>query len=263
MFRNIILFPHRVGQNRPGVDKTPYFIKSLLHPNSKIFEPKVSQELYVNLYNLYSKNVLIEGPRVNIGGDHSMSIATVADSLRRYSDLKIVWMDAHPDINTYKASSSKNFHGMPLSILTGIESHSSLNFVNNFIAPSNILYVGIRDIDPFEQEIINKFDINIISVYELNNNTRKSWEKIDNFIGDKPVHFSFDVDVLDPKIMPSTGTAVENGLELEPCKEIIDKMKDKNLVSIDLTELNLTIGHVEERAQSIINFSYSFKKYIF
>ena len=63
--------------------------------------------------------------------------------------------------------------------------------------------------------------------------------------------------------MPSTGTAVSGGLQLETCKEIVDNMSRQNLVSVDLAELNLTIGHVEERAKSIINFSYLFKNYIF
>ena len=40
-------------------------------------------------------------------------------------------------------------------------------------------------------------------------------------------------------------------------------MSRQNLVSVDLTELNLTIGHIEDRAKSLINFSYLFKNYIF
>ncbi len=263
MFRNIILFPHRAGQRRPGVDKTPYFIKSLLHPNSQIWESPVNNHLHVNLYNLYQKNVLVDGPRVNIGGDHSMSIATVADSIRRYPNLKVVWMDAHADINTYEHSESKNFHGMPLSILTGIEKSSKLNFIKKTIDPENILYVGIRDIDPFEQEIISEYKMKNVSIEELHDDHHQAWKKISDFIGDNPTHFSFDVDVLDPSVMPSTGTAVPHGLQLETCKEIVDQMSRQNLVSVDLTELNLTIGHVQERAQSIINFSYLFKNYIF
>lgn len=263
MFRNIILFPHRAGQRRPGVDKTPYFIKSLLHPKSNIIDSPVNKNLHVNLYNLYQSNVLVSGPRVNIGGDHSMSIATVADSIRRYPNLKVVWMDAHADINTYEHSQSKNFHGMPLSILTGIEKSSKLNFIRKTIDPQNILYVGIRDIDPFEQDIISKYNIKRVSIEELHHDHIQAWNKIVDFIGSSPVHFSFDVDVLDPLVMPSTGTTVSNGLQLETCKEIVDNMSRQNLVSVDLTELNLTIGHVEERAQSIINFSYLFKNYIF
>ena len=57
-----------------------------------------------------------------------MSIATVADSIRRYPNLKLIWMDAHADINTYNESITKNYHGMPLSILTGIEKNMSLKF---------------------------------------------------------------------------------------------------------------------------------------
>lgn len=263
MFRNIILFPHRAGQRRPGVDKTPYFIKSLLHPNSQIWESPVNNDLHVNLYNLYQKNVLVDGPRVNIGGDHSMSIATVADSIRRYPNLKVVWMDAHADINTYEHSESKNFHGMPLSILTGIEKSSKLNFIKKTIDPQNILYVGIRDIDPFEQEVISEYKMKNVSIEELHHEHHQAWKKISDFIGNNPVHFSFDVDVLDPSVMPSTGTAVPGGLQLETCKKIVDNMSRQNLVSVDLTELNLTIGHIEDRAKSLINFSYLFKNYIF
>ena len=238
-------------------------IKSLLHPHSKVIETKVKHDLYTNLYNLYQNNVLIDGPRVNIGGDHSMSIATVADSIRRYPELKIVWMDAHADINTYNRSMSKNFHGMPLSILTGIESEPHIRFIKKYINPKNILYVGIRDIDPFEQDIITNFNMNVITIDELHDNTKNAWERISDFIGNNPVHFSFDVDVLDPSILPSTGTSVEHGLQLDACKNIVDNMIRKNIVSVDLTELNLTVGHIEERAKSIIHFSYLFKNYIF
>ena len=263
MFRNIILFPHRFGQKRPGVDKTPYFIKSLLHPHSNVIESSVNQDIHVNLYNLYQKNVMITGPRVNIGGDHSMSIATVADSIRRYPDVKLIWMDAHPDINTYEQSSTKNYHGMPLSILTGIEKSSKLNFIPKRIHPKNILYIGIRDIDPFEQEIISEYNMKVITIQEIHENPTTALENISQFIGNCPVHFSFDVDVLDPSIMPSTGTSVPNGLLLDPCKEIVDHMSRQRLVSVDLTELNLTIGHVEERATSLVHFGFLFKNYIF
>lgn len=264
MFRNIVLFPHRAGQKRLGVDKTPYFIKSLLHPHSRVLESPVNHELHTNLYNLYQKNVLIHGPRVNIGGDHSMSIATVADSIRRYPNLKLVWMDAHADINTYQASKSKNFHGMPLSILTGIERDPALKFINNHIVPRNILYVGIRDVDPFEKEIISKYKIKKITIDELHDDyNNNAWDEISNFIGNSPVHFSFDVDVLDPSVLTSTGTPVKGGLQLGPCKNIVDKMMSKNMVSVDLAELNLTIGHIEERAKSMVHFSYLFKNYIF
>ena len=160
-------------------------------------------------------------------------------------------------------SETKNYHGMPLSILTGLEEESSLNFVYRYLDFKNILYIGVRDIDPYEKEIVKKHKIKCITVDEIHSNVNKILCDINEFIGDSPVHFSFDVDVLDPSVMPSTGTPVENGLELEPCKIIVDEMLRHNLVSVDLTELNLTIGHVEDRARSLINVTHLFKKYIF
>ena len=118
--------------------------------------------------------------------------------------------------------------------------------------------------DPFEQDVIMKYKMKVITVDEVNDDyNNNAWDQISDFIGTNPVHFSFDVDVLDPSIIPSTGTAVDDGVQLEPCKNIVDKMMSKNMVSVDLTELNLTVGHVQERAKSIMYFSYLFKNYIF
>ena len=265
MFKNAILFPHRAGQQIKGVERTPFFLKGILQPHINQINTNVSlnNDLYTNLYNLYQKNVFVNGPRVNIGGDHSMSIATLADSIRRYNDLKVIWMDAHCDINTYEKSKTKNYHGMPLSILTGLEKKTPLNFINQTIDFKNILYIGIRDIDPFEREILEKYNIENISVEQIHNNTQDSIKKINSFVSNNPIHFSFDVDVLDPYIIPSTGTPVENGLQLDKCKIIIDKLLRKNIISLDITELNIDIGNVEEKTKSVVNLTHLFKNYIF
>ena len=60
-----------------------------------------------------------------------MSIATVSDSMERYADLRVIWVDAHCDINTYEKSSSKNYHGMPLSFLSGLDKNDSFDFIKN------------------------------------------------------------------------------------------------------------------------------------
>ena len=123
----LIYFPHRLGQTKFGVEKTPdYFKRMTLNPfvdvqcsNNLRFK---QENLIKNLRNLYTVNSRIGGEKINIGGDHSMAIATVADSLNRVkqNDLKLLWFDAHPDINTYNASETKNYHGMPLAYLSGL-----------------------------------------------------------------------------------------------------------------------------------------------
>ena len=63
------------------------------------------------------------------------------------------------------------------------------------------------------------------------------------------------------KVIPSTGTS--SRIKLEPCKKLLDNMLNTNLISVDITELNLDIGNVEEKSKSLINLTYLFKNYMF
>lgn len=58
---------------------------------------------------------------LTVGGDHSIGSATISGMIKKYQDLKVVWVDAHPDfVNPYiKGSPSQNYHGMPVSHLVG------------------------------------------------------------------------------------------------------------------------------------------------
>ena len=195
--------------------------------------------------NLYQENKKINEPKINIGGDHSMAISTIADSLNKHKNLKVIWIDAHPDINTYENSVSKNVHGMPLSYLTGLDSSEHFSFIKNKLPFDNLMYIGIRDIDEFEKDIIFKNNIKCLTVDDINNNNDQSIEKILNFINDDPVHLSFDVDGIDPSYIPCTGTDVPNGLNIDSTKNILDNIN--NIVNIDITELNLELGNDNDK----------------
>ena len=59
------------------------------------------------------------------------------DYIFRKDNLTLIWIDAHPDINTYKASISKNRHGMPVAMCVGLDKpwwnvSNKLNFENIF-----------------------------------------------------------------------------------------------------------------------------------
>ena len=192
-----------------------------------------------------------------------MSIATVAESLNRFpnNELKVLWFDAHPDINTYESSESKNFHGMPLSYLTGLCQNPDFSFINNKLNFDNLMYVGIRDIDDYERKVIDEHNIKYISCDEINNNVDQSLDTILNFIDNNPIHLSFDVDSMDPSIIPCTGTRYGNGLNLINTKKILDKLVDTNIVNIDITEINLELGNKEEREKTISNTLLLFNKY--
>ena len=55
---------------------------------------------------------------LTLGGDHSISIGTLAGMLSNYPDLGVIWVDAHADLNTPEISGSGNMHGMPVGLCT-------------------------------------------------------------------------------------------------------------------------------------------------
>lgn len=268
MIKNILLFPHSAGQNLIGIRNTPYILKGLIEKYRSNFynfhnvEVKNSinkiETLNVNLKNLYKKNNEVNGVRINIGGDHSMAIGSIAYTLNKHPNAKVIWFDAHGDINTHNESATKNVHGMPLSFLSGLTETTSkateteeykFDFIKNKLDLKNLIYIGIRDLDEYEKNIIKKKEIKVINVNEFNNKEIYStYLQIMDFIKDVPFHISFDVDSIDPDIIPSTGTSVKSGLLKFQTQTILRQlMRSKNLVNMDITELNISNDFSNEK----------------
>ena len=231
-----------LGQTKFGVKNTPNLVKKLIGKNKHYFNVNCNNNIFYNLNNLYNISCKVKGPRINFGGDHSMAISTVAYSLNQNKNTKVIWIDAHADINTFKSSYTKNIHGMPVSFLTGLDTNTNFSFIKNLLPLENILYIGVRDMDDFEKETLHNNNINIIQVKDIRSNFSESINYINDFVGDDPIHISFDVDSIDPKLIHSTGTPVSNGLNVKEAKNIINTLYKRNLVNIDVTELNLNIG---------------------
>ena len=97
-----------------------------------------------------------------------------------------------------------------------------------------LTYVGIRDIDDFEEQTINENNIRVLDVPNV-------IDYIRDLTG--PIHISFDVDALDPELVDSTGTRVPDGLEPEEVREIIKTaLETDKLVSLDVVEFNKDLG---------------------
>ena len=263
-FKNIILFPHDLGQTKHGVDKAPNYIKKYINRKKhNIYTVKNTGDFFKNIQELYEINKKLNGDKINIGGDHSMSIATIADTMNRYPNAKVIYFDAHADINTYKSSKSKHFHGMPLSFVTGIDHNDKFSFIKNKLKFENLLYIGGRCWDIFERNLIYKENIKHIDSEELNNNFENAMNKILTFAGDSVIHLSFDVDSMDKSIIPSTGTSVKDGIEMETGKNVLEQIKKyTNVVNIDITELNMDLGTHNEAKKSLENTIQLFKPFL-
>ena len=265
MFRNIVLFPHRLGQPLLGVNETPLLMRSFLQQQNKFYPVKCGKSNEQNLQNLYDVMSKTQEKKMIVGGDHSMSIATVANTLNQDPNAKILWIDAHADINTPSSSPSGNLHGMPLSFLTRLVTNNTLKkfpFVRNHLPFQNLMYIGLRQTDPYEEETINRLNISKINIWEMEHNTKESLNKIEDFIGNDNVHVSFDVDVLDPNVMPCTGTHVGHGMTVNTAKNLFDMLKYKNIANMDITELNLGLGSKKQKMKSLNSLFYILDDYI-
>ena len=105
---------------------------------------------------------------------------------------------------------------MPLSFLTGIASNASFDewLPTTRLPFSRLVYIGLRDVDKGEKEILKKFNIRAYSMHHVDRyGIGKVVDMALDYLGrDRPIHLSFDVDALDPSVCPSTGTPVRGGL---------------------------------------------------
>lgn len=197
---------------------------------------------------------------LQIGGDHSMAIGTISGVSRGVKelfnqDLKVIWVDAHADINTPDSTETGNLHGMPLSFLTNLVSQKieGLDWIEPCLKPENLVYIGLRDVDKEEKEILKKNKIKAFSMHEIDG--YGIGQVIDMAIkhlsqGDdahSPIHLSFDIDALDPSVAASTGTPVRGGLTFREGHFICEKLyQTGRLVGLDMVELNPAIGEHNE-----------------
>lgn len=158
-----------------------------------------------------------------VGGDHSISIASIAAAVKFQrsaspaSRMGVLWVDAHPDLCTPENSWSGNIHGMSVAHLLG-QGDADLSNIGGFsqkVTPSEIVYLGLRDIDPPEREAIATLGIKAFSMKEID---RKGigtvMDEAITYLNSVSDNFwlSFDLDVCDPEVTPGVGTPVRGGL---------------------------------------------------
>ena len=81
---------------------------------------------------------------------------------------------------------------------------------------------------------------------------------MDNFINNRDVHISFDIDIMDPSLISSTGTPEKQGVNMEQIKSIFTFLKGKNVKSMDIVELNPELGDLNETKNNLFEILDSF-----
>lgn len=182
-----------------------------------------------------------------MGGDHSLaigSISAVAWHVRqRGQTLRVLWLDAHTDVNTHGTSPSGNIHGMPVACLLGHGPAALTGWSGQpaALTPDAIRFLGIRSVDADEKRAIQAqgltvFDMRHIDEHGMRNTLTEALQDVDE---NTHLHVSFDLDCLDPADAPGVGTGVRGGptyREMQLCMEML--ADTGRLGSLDVVELN-------------------------
>lgn len=220
------------------------------------------QQAFLKTLSLLEENI----PLINWGGDHSVAMASVGAFSHCYKDGYVIWIDAHADLNLPSQSLSGNLHGMPMAVLLNLENIAGYHFkwIKQYLDPKKIIYIGLRDLDPFEQGIINSLGIKAFTYTDVEKiGINSVVEEILTIVNDQPLHISFDIDSVDPTYAPSTGVPVERGLSPVDLEYLARMFYQKlNIRSVDIVEINPMIGTSLEVDQTYIT-AFHFLKSLF
>jgi arginase len=234
-----IQVPYMVGDDRHGGSKGP---PRLVEAGvSRLSSPGVGVSV---------KRVVRDGPfRDSVGASVMVNKAlasivrqaAVADSLPfvlagscdvcmgilsgvEHTGCGIVWIDAHGDFNTPESTLSGLFAGMSLAVITG---HCYRNLWaqigNSTVVPEAVtLLLGVRDLDPAEQERLQRSAIRVVPWREGRPlaNVLAALDTLATRVHE--VYLHIDLDGLDPKVAPGiVDPPVPGGLSLEDLETVI------------------------------------------
>jgi len=155
-----------------------------------------------------------------IGGEHLISVPVIREVYNKYGDeLIVVHFDAHADLR-------EGYLGCP-------NSHASaIRRLVDFMPGKNIYQFGIRSGTKEEYEYA-KANTNMYTIEVL-----EPLKKVVNKFKGRPVHFTLDIDVVDPAYANGTGTPEPGGISSKELIQALDVMKDLNIVGFDIVEVS-------------------------
>lgn len=237
--------------------------------NRKIKYFKEIVDMNTNLAHLVYSCLKADSFPFIFGGDHSLGLGSIAGASKYFKNIGVIWIDAHGDINTEDTSPSGNAHGIPLGAALGYGNPALVNlyYPGPKVKPENTFIIGARDLDEGEIQLAERIDLKIYTMDIVKKQGLKS--VIDEVITKLKAsnvdafHLSFDIDVLDKKLVPGTGTPVDGGFTLEEAKDLLKAFLETKMVrSMDFVELNPLLDEKDSTAKLCIELIDWLFKYI-
>lgn len=181
---------------------------------------------------------------VILGGDHSLAAGSLAGILDARPETRVLWIDAHGDLNTPETTPSGNVHGMPLAAALGEAPtvFQGLGWDQRALPPDRIILVGIRSLDPGERALIHRRGIQVYTMadidrYGIYDIIEQALAKLQAAPGQ--LHLSLDLDVIDPEAAPGVGTPVSGGITVREAHLAMEMIAQSGLLgSLEAVEVN-------------------------
>ena len=215
------------GEN---LEKNAFMCKSLREINEG--GDMLNNWVYEQTIQLLNKGKLVG----LLGGDHSTPLGFMKAIGEKHGDFGVLQIDAHCDLR-------KSFENFTYS-------HASImyNVLNEIPQVSKLVQAGIRDVCQEEIDYIAENGNRVVTYFDRDIKERQyegeTWGQVaDDIINQLPqkVYISFDIDGLDPKQCPNTGTPVTGGFEAEQVYFLFKKIlkSGRQLIGFDLNEVGV------------------------
>lgn len=191
-----------------------------------------------------TKDLLEAGKLVALlGGDHSTPLGFFKAIAEKHGDFGILQIDAHCDLRTAYEDFKYSHASIMYNALTEIPQLQKL------------VQIGIRDYCEEEFDYIQNNKDRVVTFFDKDIKEALyegiTWQTIvDRMIQDLPqkVYISFDIDGLDPKLCPNTGTPVQGGFETEQIFYLFKKLMQsgRQLIGFDLNEVGVSQDEWDE-----------------
>lgn len=199
-----------------------------------------------------TKELLEEGKLVGIlGGDHSSPLGFYKAIAEKHGEFGILQIDAHCDLR----QAYENFKYSHASIM-----YNALAEIPKLI---KLVQIGTRDYSPCEVDYIKNSNNRVVTYFDKNIKERsyegETWKQIANGIIEhlpEKVYISFDIDGLDPKLCPNTGTPVQGGFETQQVFYLFRKIIEsgRQLIGFDLNEVGTSLNEWDENVGARVLF---------
>lgn len=158
----------------------------------------------------------------------AVALATLPVIASQRPDAVVVWYDSHADLNTPDTTPTGYLGGLALGGPAGLWDSG----LGQGLDLANIILVGVRDLDPSEQALIDSGRVRAVRVHpDMAAELRAA-------IAGRPVYLHLDCDVLEPGIVP-TDYAHAGGLDLAQLHGLCAVMAESEVVGVEIAELQI------------------------